>query len=90
VARNKQTFAVAVIAAGLAGCVSDQERAASIAASDDAQCQSFGASPGTDRYFQCRMMKDQQRQANNAALAAAIISRPQPTPYVLPMPHGYQ
>ena len=45
------------------------------------------AQPGTQAYFQCRMLKEQQRQANNAALAAAILNRPQP--YVLPMPQRY-
>lgn len=78
-----------LITALLAGCVSDEERAANIAASDDAQCQSYGASPGTDRYFHCRLIMNQQRQANNAALAAAILSRPQSTPFILPMPRGY-
>jgi hypothetical protein len=58
-----------------ADCVSDEERAANIAASDDGACQSYGASPGTTEYFQCRMMKDQRRQATNAALAGAILSR---------------
>jgi hypothetical protein len=35
------------------------------------------------------MMKDQQRQAAAATLAAAIISQPQPQQYVVPMPHLY-
>jgi hypothetical protein len=55
---------------------------------DDAQCRSYGAQPGTQAYFQCRMAKDQQRQQATAALAGAILSRPQPQPYVLPMPGG--
>ncbi len=50
------------------------------AAGDDSACPSYGAEPGTQAYFQCRMMKDQQRQANNVALAAAILSWPQPVP----------
>ncbi|MEJ0093835.1 MAG: hypothetical protein WDN46_10440 [Methylocella sp.] len=57
--------------------------------SDDESCISYGAEPGTQEYFQCRMMKDQQRQANNTALAAAILSRPTPAPYVLPMPQSH-
>jgi hypothetical protein len=35
------------------------------------------------------MLKDQQRQANNAALAAAILNQPRPQPYELPMPQRY-
>jgi hypothetical protein len=70
-------------------CMSSEERAERISASDDAACQDYGAQPGTDQYFKCRMMKDQQRQATNAALATAILSRPTPAPYVLPMPSGY-
>lgn len=71
------------------GCMSTEERNARIAAADEDACVSYGAQPGTQEYFQCRMANDQQRQANNAALAAAILSRPQPQPYVLPMPHNY-
>lgn len=59
---------------------------AQIAAADDASCQSYGASPGSDAYYQCRMAKDQQRQQARAALAAAILSRPAPQPYYLPPP----
>jgi hypothetical protein len=55
---------------------------------DDAQCRSYGAQPGTQAYFQCRMAKDQHPQQATAALAGAILSRPQPQPYVLPMPGG--
>jgi outer membrane biogenesis lipoprotein LolB len=80
---------ISVVSALLAGCASHEERAASIANADDAACQSYGAQLGTQAYFQCRMAKDQQRQANNAALAGAILSRPQPQPYVLPMPRSY-
>jgi len=67
-------------------CTSPQERAAIIANADNDACVSYGAQPGTQEYFQCRMAKDQQRQANNAALASAILNRPMPQPYVLPMP----
>jgi hypothetical protein len=82
----KRLVCIAGLALLSAGCVSDEERAANISASDDAACQEYGASYGTKEYFECRMMKDQQRQATRTALAAAILSRPAPTPYVLPMP----
>ena len=64
------------------------EHDAERAAANDAACQSYGAKPGTQEYFQCRLTKDQQRQQAAAALAGAILSRPQPQPYVLPMPAG--
>ncbi len=77
-----------LLAVCLAGCASEQERAQNIAASDDWECKSYGASPGTPAYMQCRMAKDQQRQQNQAALTAAYLgSRPQP--YVLPQPQPY-
>jgi len=83
-------FLLAAAVAGIcSGCMSTEERNARIAASDQDACVSYGAQPGTQEYFQCRMAKDQQRQANNAALAGIILSRPQPQPYVLPMPQHY-
>jgi hypothetical protein len=78
-----------VLASACSGCMSAGERNAAIADADDSSCQSYGAQPGSSAYFQCRMAKDQQRQANNAALAGVILSRPQPQPYVLPMPQQY-
>ena len=45
-----------------------------IAASDDAECQSYGTRPGTEAYFQCRMTKDQQRKQNQAALDQAYLA----------------
>jgi hypothetical protein len=75
-------FVVVTVAAVLAACVFDEERAAAVASSDDSQCQSYGAQPGSDRYFQCRMMLNQQRQANDAAIVGASLNRPQPAPFV--------
>lgn len=57
------------------GCVSDQQQAENLVAADDAQCRSYGAPHGSQAYFQCRLMKDQQRQANMAAIAAVYLSR---------------
>jgi hypothetical protein len=54
-----------------------EDRAIQANAADDAACQSYGAQPGSQAYFQCRMLKDQQRQANDAAIRAAVI------PYLL-------
>src|SRR6476469_7831420 len=65
------------------GCAQTREE---LSRADDADCASYGAQPGSQAYFQCRMMKDQQREAGRAAgqaaMAAAILSRPpyQPQP----------
>ncbi len=82
-------FWVFAVAFSCSACMNAEERSAAIAASDDSACQSYGAQPGSEAYFQCRMAKDQQRQANNAAIEGMILSRPQPQPYVLPMPQHY-
>jgi hypothetical protein len=39
----------------------------SIQAKDDGECRSFGANPGSQAYFECRMTLNQNRQqaANN-------------------------
>lgn len=72
------------ITLALAGCMEEQPQL-----SDADSCVSYGAQPGSQAYFQCRMAKDQQRQANQAMLGAVLLSRPQPQPYILPMPRGY-
>jgi hypothetical protein len=74
---------LAVIAAvGLASCANSEsaKRAAAQAAfqaeikADDAECQSYGAKPGSDAYVQCRLAID-VRKAN--AQAAADAARQQ-------------
>jgi hypothetical protein len=69
---------------GVAGCMESRPQL-----SDSDVCVSYGAQPGSQNYFNCMLAKDQQRQANNAMLAGVILSRPQPQPYILPMPRGY-
>ncbi len=56
----------------LAGCASRQE----IAAVDDDTCQSYGAAYGSPAYIQCRMQRDQLRQQDRTARAAAVLSQP--------------
>jgi outer membrane biogenesis lipoprotein LolB len=73
---------VACIAAlTLAGCAEyearQQERAnaqaAAMNANDDAQCQSYGAAPGSPAYIQCRMNLDNQRAAMRQMIAGQIV-----------------
>src|SRR4051794_8444368 len=47
---------VALGALSLAGCVTDQEL-------DHQACSNYGFKPGTNDYAQCRMSRDQNRQA---------------------------
>jgi hypothetical protein len=72
----RSALGILVLALTLAGCVSAEERAAAISKSDDDQCRSYGAEPGTDRYTKCRMKLNQQRQATNLEVTSAIFSRP--------------
>jgi len=77
---------IVAVCALCSGYMTAQEENAARANSDDRACQSYGAEPGSQAYFQCRMAKDQLRQQNNAAMMRMLMSRPQPTPYLLPVP----
>jgi hypothetical protein len=58
----------------LGGCAQYYaEQAAEAATSDDAQCSSYGARPGSDAYVQCRMNLDNQRQINRRAAVGAFL-----------------
>jgi len=46
-----------------------------VAANDDAQCQSYGAAPGSPSYVQCRMNIDNQRAQMRAAIASQLVGR---------------
>lgn len=47
------------------------------AAHDDEFCQSIGAKPGTSLYVQCRLERDEQRQAGaRAAFGTYMMNRP--------------
>lgn len=54
----------------LSGCLSSREQ---LAKQDDSDCRSYGAKPGTQEYFQCRMAKDR----NNAVAGAEAAARSQ-------------
>lgn len=59
--------------AALAGCANHEPDPAQMAAKNDAQCQSYGAKPGSDAYVQCRVaLANQQRQANEARRQRAL------------------
>lgn len=64
------------------GCISGAERAETIAESDHGACVSLGEKPGAPGYLRCRLLRDRQRQATDAALAGIVLSRPQPQPYM--------
>ena len=67
----------------LAGCATQAEVAAQMqaqAASDEAQCRSYGVMPGSPGYAQCRMNLENQhsaafqKQQDLAAVGAYLIS----------------
>jgi hypothetical protein len=69
----------------LAACTTAAEiqaNARAVAAQDDATCRSYGASPGSAVYVQCRMnisnqraAAERQEDANQAALGSAWLMR---------------
>ncbi|MFS8115186.1 hypothetical protein QD460_25970 [Rhizobium jaguaris] len=62
----KRTIAVAVaVTLSLSGCVSH----AIHDKSDDANCQAYGAKPGTEMYMNCRLQTDANRSAHRIAAA---------------------
>ena len=73
--------AVIALAITMSGCAEYQaERAQAMADNDDAQCQSYGAQPGTQAYIQCRMNLDNQRAQMRTAIASQMLSRSAPPP----------
>jgi hypothetical protein len=59
--------------------------AAQIAERDDARCRSYGAAPGTDRYYQCRMQQDARRDAAIDELSKPVAPPPPAPNYNIPM-----
>lgn len=74
--------AACILAMMLAGCADYEARQQAQAqaqaqaqqANDDAQCQSYGAAPGSQSYIQCRMNLDNQRAQMRAAVAGALVN----------------
>jgi hypothetical protein len=70
-------IAACIVALTLAGCADyearQQAQAQAQQANDDAQCQSYGAAPGSPAYIQCRMNLDNQRAQMRAAVASALV-----------------
>lgn len=65
------------------------------AAKDDAQCQSYGATPGSDAYVNCRVQLDKtatdlqaqaekERRQNVVKMLNSQGQQPAPQPYVIP------
>lgn len=65
------------------------------AAKDDAQCQSYGATPGSDAYLNCRVQLDKaatdlqaqaekERRQNIMKMLNSQSQQPAPQPYVIP------
>jgi hypothetical protein len=57
--------------------MTDQERASrveDIAAADAEVCHSSGFKTGSPEYAHCRMLLDQQRRTNNAAVTGIVLN----------------
>ena len=94
--RTVRLLALLLLAEPLVGCQTNQERMAEFKvrneALDDQTCRGYGAKPGTDIYIQCRMQRQQSRDAADnaagAAVAAPVIVNPVPAsdaPAIRPM-----
>jgi hypothetical protein len=46
----------------LCGCMTAEQRQARIDAAEDAQCRQYGAQPGTQTYYQCRMALNERQK----------------------------
>jgi hypothetical protein len=90
-----KAIAATVFLAALAGCANHESDPAQVAIRDDAQCQSYGAKPGSDAYVQCRVaLANQQGQANDARRQRALrmlMNQQGQQPYMLqPVPARQQ
>lgn len=74
--RRLTRVTVVAVLCTLSGCAAQQaQREARFAARDDARCQSFGFTQGTDAYANCRMkLWADRKAAQQAAFAAAAQS----------------
>ena len=85
-----------VVGAGLllGACAGSPMRAAMTtpeerAKEDDAKCRDFGATPGTQAYFDCRMRLDERRAQAWAEYRRQVASTPMPEPQPVPDLSGY-
>jgi hypothetical protein len=69
--RGLAFLAIGSIAA-LMGCATTEDDKARLAAADNDQCVSYGTTPGTPAYTDCRLKLDHQR--------AILASKPLPAP----------
>jgi hypothetical protein len=68
-------FAAVGLLASVMGCATGQDSTAQLAAADNEKCISYGTTPGTPAYTDCRLKVEHQR-----ALLAAKTSRNLPPP----------
>jgi hypothetical protein len=69
----KAAIAAALLALPLGGCqtmATDGPHSPKVAAIDDAECQSYGAKPGSDAYIKCRELKSQTHEQTMATVLA--------------------
>lgn len=80
-------FAFGAIALALTAC---SQSPVELAAARDAECQSYGAKPGSDAYVECRARLAQAATQADATRRAAIVQsladKPKPEPYQIVKP----
>jgi outer membrane murein-binding lipoprotein Lpp len=54
------------------------------------RCKSYGLEVGSPAYAGCMENQDNQDQANRRVVLGALLSQPQPQPYILRMPAAVQ
>jgi hypothetical protein len=76
--RTARLLVLLLLAVPLVGCQTNQERMAEFKARndtlDDQTCRGYGAKPGSDIYIQCRMQRQQSRDAADNAAGAAVAA----------------
>lgn len=68
-----KAIAAVTLALSLSGCFASREQ---VAKQDADECISYGAQPGSQAYFQCRMAKDEQRTQIAADRRNAVLNAP--------------
>jgi hypothetical protein len=74
----KKLFVVMAVLLGGCGPSAQElaERAARVAAADEARCASYGFKKGTDEFARCRLELAKAHEATRAAVISAAIGRP--------------
>lgn len=73
----KRVVVVCAVGLALGGCKTAAERQQAQMAQDTAACARLGATPGSEREFQCKLALETQRRNADAAYGAADYAQQQ-------------